>query len=411
MKKLMIHHHYILVVICIFVSMHATAQLTTIPTADKQATLNILVEYPEHGAKGKKKPVVVLAGGVFTDRDGITDLGEVASEKNTSFLFKQLSQQLLSMGFIVIRYDQRGINGNIFTCEKGVKLSFETYIKKCVDSKVRSTVTLQNTRADYESVFNFASRLKTIDAKKIYVLGHSEASLHIATLIGEKRISPIGTIFIAGLVESPSKHAEWQAIGRFVEALPLLDEDKDGVVTNAEIQKAFRERKSALSQQTQNGEQLFLSPTGSWKLNDLKSFQDRIDQLLYKPLLASMNVPNPSNSAFTSTISSVEVTFASREWMLGRMSDNQRVIDRLDSFSGKGLFIFFSLDSQISVARQIAAIEKSKFSLAHKAKVITINGFGHVFGKLPGVGPVEPQAMNEVSAAIRAWLPASIQSG
>jgi hypothetical protein len=387
----------------------AHAQTVAILTADKSTTLNVLVEYPAPKIVGKY-PVIVLAGGVFTDRDGITDLGDLASEQNTTFLLRQLSQRLRMMGFIVVRYDQRGINGNIFNCKAEGKLSFKTYIDQCVDSSIRSKVTVQNIQADYESVFKFAGTLKVADTKKIYVLAHSEASMHVATLIGKKQITPAGIIFIAGIAESPSAHAEWQAIGRFAEALPLIDDDKDGIITNTEISRAFRDKRSALSQQTQNGEQLFLSPTGSWKLDDLTPFKDWIEKLLYKPFVATMNISSANNVAFTSKVGGVEVTFASRGWMLGRINDKTQVIDRLDFFAGGGLFIFFSLDSQINVARQIAAIEKSKFALTHKAKIVTINGFGHVFGKLPGVGPVEPQAMNEVSAAIRAWLPASIQS-
>ena len=387
----------------------AHAEIVVIPTADKSATLNVLVEYPTPKKVGRY-PVLVLTGGVFTDRDGITDWGDLASEQNTTFLLRQLSQRLRIMGFIVVRYDQRGINGNIFNCKTGEKLSFKTYIDQCVDSSIRSKVTIQNIQADYESVFKFAGTLKAADTKKMYALGYSEASMHISTLIGAKRIAPAGVIFIAGIAESPSTHAEWQAIGRFAEALRLIDDDNDGIVTNTEISRAFRDKRSALSQQTQNGEQLFLSPTGSWKLDDLKPFKDWIEKLLYKPFVATMNISSADKVAFTSNVGGLEVTIASRGWMLGRINDKIQTIDRLDLFAGRGLFIFFSLDSQISVARQIAAIEKSKFSLAHKAKVITINGFGHVFGKLPGVGPVEPQAMKEVSAAIRAWLPASIQS-
>ena len=405
-----IYFHFFLRLAAIFLFWAcAHAEIVVIPTADKSATLNVLVEYPTPKKVGRY-PVLVLTGGVFTDRDGITDWGDLASEQNTTFLLRQLSQRLRIMGFIVVRYDQRGINGNIFNCKTGEKLSFKTYIDQCVDSSIRSKVTIQNIQADYESVFKFAGTLKAADTKKMYALGYSEASMHISTLIGAKRIAPAGVIFIAGIAESPSTHAEWQAIGRFAEALRLIDDDNDGIVTNTEISRAFRDKRSALSQQTQNGEQLFLSPTGSWKLDDLKPFKDWIEKLLYKPFVATMNISSADKVAFTSNVGGLEVTIASRGWMLGRINDKIQTIDRLDLFAGRGLFIFFSLDSQISVARQIAAIEKSKFSLAHKAKVITINGFGHVFGKLPGVGPVEPQAMKEVSAAIRAWLPASIQS-
>lgn len=390
-----------------FASAHA--QTVAIQTADKSSTLNVLVEYPAQKTAGKR-PVIVLTGGVFTDRDGITDLGDFASEKNTTFLFRQLSQRLRMMGFIVVRYDQRGIHGNIFNCKTGEKLSFKTYVDQCVDNNIRSKVTLKNIQADYESVFKFAGALKAANKKKIYALGHSEAAIHIATLIGEKRITPAGIIFIAGIAESPSAHAEWQAVDRFAEALPLLDDNRDGIVTNAEISHGFQDNRSALSQQTQNGEQVFRSPTGSWKLDDLRPFKDWVQKLVYKPFVATLKIPNADNVAFTSKVGGIEVAIASRGWLLGRINDTTQVIDRLDVFDGRGLFIFFSLDSQISVARQIASIEKSKFSLNHKAKIVTINGFGHVFGKLPGVGPIEPKAMDEVSSAIRAWLPPTIRA-
>ena len=369
----------------------------------------MLVEYPTPKIVGKY-PVIVLAGGLLTDRDGITDWGDLASEKNTTFLLRQLSQRLRMMGFIVVRYDQRGINGNIFNCKTGEILSFKTYVDQCVNASIRSKVTFQNIQADYESVFKFARALKAANTKKIYALGHSEASIHIATLIGEKRIKPAGIIFIAGVTESPSAHTEWQGVDRFVEALPSLDENKDGIVSNLEIAHAFRDNRSVLSQQTKDSEQYFLSPTGSWKLDNLTPFRNWILASIYKPLVLAANTPNANTIAIINNIASVDIVIASRGWALRRMADTTPVITRLNSFAGKGLFIFFSLDSQLSVTRQIATIKKSEFDLSNKAKIVTINGFGHVFGKLPGAGPIEPQAMNEVSAAIRAWLPASIQS-
>ena len=387
----------------------AHAQIVVIPTADKSTTLNVLVEYPTPKIVGKY-PVIVLAGGLLTDRDGITDWGDLASEKNTTFLLRQLSQRLRMMGFIVVRYDQRGINGNIFNCKTGEILSFKTYVDQCVNASIRSKVTFQNIQADYESVFKFARALKAANTKKIYALGHSEASIHIATLIGEKRIKPAGIIFIAGVTESPSAHTEWQGVDRFVEALPSLDENKDGIVSNLEIAHAFRDNRSVLSQQTKDSEQYFLSPTGSWKLDNLTPFRNWILASIYKPLVLAANTPNANTIAIINNIASVDIVIASRGWALRRMADTTPVITRLNSFAGKGLFIFFSLDSQLSVTRQIATIKKSEFDLSNKAKIVTINGFGHVFGKLPGAGPIEPQAMNEVSAAIRAWLPASIQS-
>jgi hypothetical protein len=400
---------YARIVILSFFCTCAHAQLLTIPTADKSTTLNVLVEYP-YGRADITRPVVVFGGGVFADRDYTTNASDVTSDPNSTFLFGQLSQRFREMGFIVVRYDQRGINGNVFTCEKGVRLTYAKYIKQCVDDLIRSSVIPQNIQSDYESVFKFASQLKAADSKRIYALGHSEASIHIAVLIGERRIAPAGVISIAGVAEPPAKIVEWQFIDRFVEAIASADTNKDGVITNEEIRNLFFDKNTIFSQESKNSEVLYVSPTGSWKVSDLKPLRQQVEQLFMKPFIASINTPYAYTTAFKSSVSGVEVTWASYGWMLGLINDTKPAIDRLDAFPGNGLFIFFSLDSKVSAPRQIAAINKSKFGLAQKAKVITINGFGHALGKLPSEGPVDPQAMNDVSAAIRAWLPASIQN-
>ena len=100
---------------------HAHAQIVAFPTADKSTTLNVLVEYPSLKNIGKY-PVVVFGGGLFADRDDIFNSGDAANDPGSTFLFGQLSQRFKAMGFIVVQYDQRGINGNMFTFGKGVKL-------------------------------------------------------------------------------------------------------------------------------------------------------------------------------------------------------------------------------------------------------------------------------------------------
>ncbi len=383
--------------------------MVSIPTSDKSTTLRVQVEYPPQKRSGKY-PVVVVAGGMFSDRDGITDAGEIGGDVLPFLLFRQLSKQLLTMGFVVVRYDQRGISGNVYSCREGMTLAFSDYIMQCVDNKVRAKVNPKNIREDIESVFSYAAQLRGVDPNNIYVLGHSEASLHMSALIEEKRIAPVGLIFIAGIAESPARHLQWQAIDRFVDALPQADKNKDGIITNEEIHSLFMDERSVVNQQCQNCEKAFLSPTGSWRANDLAHVRSRAEPIIYKDFFAYVNVSNTDDHIVVYTISSTKVTYASLSWLSDRFNDKKPVIEKLDAYRGKGLFIFLSLDSQISVSRQIAAIEKSKFGLSHKAKIVTIDGFGHLLGKTPGKGPVDPQAMNEVSAAIRAWLPVSIQS-
>lgn len=381
----------------------ANANIITVPTADKMATLNIIVDRPSPNKLNAKLPVIVFAGGVFTDRDCITGSGNADGSSSNYFLFEMLSQRLTKLGFVVVRYDQRGINGNIFTCVKGEKLAVDKYLAKCVDSKVRSTTAAQNIRTDYETVFNFAKQLKNVNTNAMYALGHSEGTLHVSRLVEEKRINPVGIILLAGIAESPANHAKWQAIDRFIEALPAIDKDKDGIITNQEIHEAFADKKSVFSTQTNNIESVFISPSGSWRLGDLSTLRGRLLQQIYTPFFNSVNVKNADTEGLPSKLESYDFNMASRGWLLDRMTDTTPLVNRLDKFPGTVLAIFFTLDVQISLPRQLEAFRQSKIGRTKRFSTITFNGYGHTLGKLAYGGKVEQKAIDDVSTAIKVW--------
>lgn len=401
--KIKLRHISSLYLSAVFFMASASASVITVPTADKQATLNIVVDRPALNKLYAPAPVIVFAGGVFTDRDCITGSGNADGSSDNYFLFAMLAKRLTKLGFVVVRYDQRGINGNVFTCVKGEKQAINKYLAKCVDSNVRSMVTASNMHADYETVFNFARQLKDINVNTMYALGHSEGAVHISKLVEERRIKPVGIIFVAGVAESPATHIKWQTFDRFLEALFLADGDKDGVITNQEIHHIFLDKKSIFSTQITNLESIFMSPTGSWQLADLSTLRLKLEQQIYAPLFNNVNVKNADKVGALGTFETFDVTVASRAWILDRMNDRTPVANRLDKFPGAVIALFFSLDVQISVPKQLDAFNKSKIGRSKRFSTITFNGYGHTLGKLAYGGKVEQKAIDDVSTAIKVW--------
>ena len=85
------------------------------------------------------------------------------------------------------------------------------------------------------------------------------------------------------------------------------------------------------------------------------------------------------------------------------MTDTTPLVNRLDKFPGTVLAIFFTLDVQISLPRQLEAFRQSKIGRTKRFSTITFNGYGHTLGKLAYGGKVEQKAIDDVSTAIKVW--------
>lgn len=134
--------------------------------------------------KGDSIPTVLLIPG-----SGPVDRNE-NHKKIKLNVFYELSAFLSSHGFAVLRYDKRGIgesSGNYW------ETGFHDNI------------------SDVLNALEFLKSQKEIDAKKIFLLGHSEGAF-ISTHIAGSGRDIAGIIFLAGGAHSGEETLKWQAV-------------------------------------------------------------------------------------------------------------------------------------------------------------------------------------------------------
>ena len=95
-----------------------------------------------------------------------------------------MARKLNDQGIATLRFDPRGVIGNVLTCPAGaVKRNAKLFVTACINNSIRATVAARSQGEDFELVYNFAAALPDVDAKKIMFIAHSEASVHVARLV------------------------------------------------------------------------------------------------------------------------------------------------------------------------------------------------------------------------------------
>ncbi len=124
-------------------------------------TLAGVITTPAAQGRQRHPTIVLVAGSGPIDRDST-----VAGIP----LFAQLAGQLAEQGYVVLRYDKRGVG------QSGGRIE---------------TVTLQDYADDANAAVRFVSRRRDVDNRRIAVAGHSEGA-SVAMLLGrEKRVAAL----------------------------------------------------------------------------------------------------------------------------------------------------------------------------------------------------------------------------
>ena len=90
---------------------------------------------------------------------GAVDMNETLAKKAKPFW--QISQYLTERGFVVLRYDKRGIGAN----------------STIINSNVWGNVTVNDLIHDAERALNVLMRQPEVDPKGISIIGHSEGTV------------------------------------------------------------------------------------------------------------------------------------------------------------------------------------------------------------------------------------------
>ncbi len=109
--------------------------------------------------QGPFPAVLLIHGSGATDRDEYLP-PTVTGTRNESRPFWQIAEYLSERGFVVLRYDKRGIG------ENGIILDLNTY----------ANATVQQFQSDAEAALNILIQQPEVDRGRITIIGHSEGA-------------------------------------------------------------------------------------------------------------------------------------------------------------------------------------------------------------------------------------------
>lgn len=360
-----------------------------IPSRDGRALLAGQVDLPA-GPTGRYPTVLMVPGGWFMERDGW--MGNSGTERD--LIYRELARAFTASGMAVVRFDNRGVQGNELTmppCPAGLSEveAAEHYLNSCVNPKVRSTVTVQTQQDDIEDVWRFASGHASVDPVRFVIWAHSEGALNTARLIGAERIDPRGLIFVGAAVEDPAGLFHWQVVARYAERVMTWDADGDGLVTLADVQREFP------------GDSIFaavgMSPevvrpvNGHWTRETIHArFAAEYEAL--KAAALSM----PDEASYPVAAPGVQLVAASRNWWKQWFVDTTPTIDHLPDYGGRSSFHWGEIDSQMPSERQLAFAKEriQAGNFRNSPALILHRGRGHSLrtGE-PAAGPMDGAAI------------------
>jgi pimeloyl-ACP methyl ester carboxylesterase len=144
----------------------------------------------------------------------------VTGTGNESRPFWQVAEYLSERGFVVLRYDKRGIG------ENGTILDLNTY----------ANATMQHFQSDAEAALNVLMQQPEVDRERITIIGHSEGAI-IAPRIAAERPHDVQNVVLMSAAAQPiSDIVSYQLVNRTLFfAHQDWDANHDGLLSLEEV--------------------------------------------------------------------------------------------------------------------------------------------------------------------------------
>ena len=358
----------------------------SILTADGLSEIHGELMFPGNEAE-KLGAVLIVPGGWFMERDGF--MGDSYTEAD--LMYRRIALRLLAEGFVVARYDNRGVSGNEFTIGLTKNSSdpiedSRRYLESCVDFDIRRSVTPETLASDAEVVFQYLCRNSGIVPSDIAVFAHSEGARHVARLIESGVVNPKGVIFAGSISWSPKAICRWQMIDRYVETVMGWDLDGNGRVSSSDVARAYE---GSFFGEVGVSEDQLLPENEYWERSDLEVFfTSRYEQ----EKRATQEVPDGAAYPHLEKGDSGFVA-ASNRWWKQWFDDDRSTMELLVHYQGHVTFHFCGLDSQLPLEASVEAVNTGGENMANRPKVIVHPKRGHGFRTAtPMHGPMDQEA-------------------
>jgi hypothetical protein len=151
---------------------------------------------------------------------GAVDMNETLAKKAKPFW--QISQYLTERGFVVLRYDKRGIGAN----------------STIINSNVWGNVTVNDLIHDAERALNVLMQQPEVDPKGISIIGHSEGTVIAPRVVIDNLMKVRNIVLIGVVAENISKLLYFQVVSTSLRyAEQVLDHNHTGVRSILQIAK------------------------------------------------------------------------------------------------------------------------------------------------------------------------------
>jgi hypothetical protein len=367
----------------------------SIKTSDSITSIQGQIDLPTAVVGSTSKPpVVVMVGGTgLFDRDYLWGI----SGTERDLLFKEFAKSLNQMGIAAARYDYRGVKCNIISmpacpdCKTEVqRLAY--FRKTCFDEEIRKSVTPITTQQDALEVYKYVQSYEGIDPSKIVVLAHSEGTIHVSRLVGQKAIAPHALLMLGAVAESPQSIIHWQAVDREVEDMfAKFDLNSGGTVTNAEIDTVCENSPGDAEKCKED----WRSSSGNWTK---QSFREHCERVNYAPAKAEA-LQHADHDPYVDS----GIVMASYAWWKMWFTDNRTTLPDLFGFPGKISFNNGEIDSQTPGERELGLVEENRAQFKAAIRANLYRGVGHGFGEHPTFGPVNEHSWKKILEELN-WL-------
>jgi len=367
-------------------------------TAADGIPINGQIDFPAGAGSERPLPaVVMIAGTEAFDRD----VHYGASDTDDDLLFRQLAVRLAERDIASVRYDFRGIHCSQRTmpeceaCETSADRR-RHFVAHCVDNDVRRTVTWENARGDFLLVYEHARQHPRIDAERVVVLAHSEGSLHVSYLIGQRVIDPAGLVLIGMPAESPKSVVRWQLVSRQAAALiEQIGGPGRSAITNEEIRDWCRSGGI-----TEAMCETYLAPDGSWTIELLAQAMKQREYLMLRQQWLSVDPSMP----FAHHLAPYGGVFASFGWWQKWLTDETPVVERLAGYGGRIDVHLGDRDAATPVDRQRPILDAFRDAFGGELNVRVHADHGHALGVHAMLGPMTPEAESAVLDSVFSML-------
>ena len=353
----------------------------SISTRDKLATIDGSITFP-NVTSNEKSVLIIFVGGSYSSRDGETYVRPDRPLRNEKFWYRIVAHSLSNAGFAVVRYDNRGM-ASVLECEKNSIHQLDPYeyaysTPQCYNKDAVATTTFESKREDIQSILAMVAKDKRLDAKQVIIIAHSEGTFHVSRLISEKKINPVGVIFLGGPGGSPSETLRWQNIDSQMAWIEKNVRQNGGVISNEKLLKLF-EKETPRFKNT-----LLTEKIDGWSIVDLPAGKKRLIELYQNDIKTFSALPATGVLIGAMDSGAINnIIFGASRLYLSLLTDKLRTVDLLKGYRGSVSFIYGKRDVVIPVNKEIEIIRQDH-RLGKRATIIQIDDMDHNFATPDG---------------------------